>query len=129
VKLKLDANLGARGRRLLVEVGHDVATAESQGLALASDETLIAVCTAEGRALVTLDTDFANALRYPPAHYAGIVVVRTTPRATASDIEAALAALFRAVGDSLLTGRLLIVDATGRVREYSTAEDPEATRR
>jgi predicted nuclease of predicted toxin-antitoxin system len=107
VKLKLDANLGARGRRLLVEVGHDVATAESQGLALASDETLIAVCTAEGRALVTLDTDFANALRYPPAHYAGIVVVRTTPRATASDIEAALAALFRAVGDSLLTGRLL----------------------
>lgn len=129
MKLKLDANLGARGRRLLVEVGHDVATAESQGLALASDETLIAVCTAEGRALVTLDTDFANALRYPPAHYAGIVVVRTTPRATASDIEAALAALFRAVGDSLLTGRLLIVDATGRVREYSTAEDPEATRR
>jgi predicted nuclease of predicted toxin-antitoxin system len=129
VKLKLDANLGARGRRLLVEAGHDVASAESQGLALAPDETLIAVCTVEGRALVTLDTDFANALRYPPARYAGIVVVRTTPRATASDIEAALAALLRAVGDSLLTGRLLVVDATGRVREFSTAEDPEATRR
>jgi len=52
VKLKLDANLGTRGRQLLVEAGHDVSTAEVQSLALASDEMLIAVCAAEGRALV-----------------------------------------------------------------------------
>jgi predicted nuclease of predicted toxin-antitoxin system len=73
LKLKLDANLGTRGRRLLVDAGHDVSTAEVQNLALASDETLIAVCAAEERALVTLDLDFANAMRYPPARYAGIV--------------------------------------------------------
>jgi predicted nuclease of predicted toxin-antitoxin system len=121
VKLKLDANLGTRGRRLLVDAGHDVFTAESQGLALASDETLIAVCAAEGLALITLDTDFANAMRYPPARFAGIVVVRATPRATASDVEAALRALLRAVGDSDVAGRLLIVDPTGRVREYTSA--------
>jgi len=121
VKLKLDANLGARGRRLLVDAGHEVSTAESQGLALASDETLIAVCAAEGLALVSLDTDFANAMRYPPARYAGIVIVRTTPRATSSDVEAALGALLRAVGDSDVAGRLLIVDPTGRVREYTSA--------
>ena len=121
MKLKLDANLGARGRRLLVDAGHEVSTAESQGLALASDETLIAVCAAEGLALVSLDTDFANAMRYPPARYAGIVIVRTTPRATSSDVEAALGALLRAVGDSDVAGRLLIVDLTGRVREYTSA--------
>lgn len=126
MKLKLDANLGTRGRRLLVDAGHDVSTAEGQGLALASDETLIAVCTAEGLALVTLDTDFANAMRYPPARYAGIVVVRTTPRATASDVEAALGALLRAAGDSDVAGRLLIVDPTGRVREYSSSDESEA---
>lgn len=125
MKLKLDANLGTRGRRLLVGAGHDVSTAEVQDLALASDETLIAVCAAEGRALVTLDTDFANAMRYPPARYGGIVVVRATPRATASDIEAALGSLLRAVGDSHLAGRLLIVDATGRVREYSSARESQ----
>lgn len=126
MKLKLDANLGTRGRQLLVEAGHDLATAEVQGLALASDETLIAVCATEGRALVTLDTDFANAMRYPPARYAGIVVVRTSPKASASDIEAALGALLRAVGDARVTGRLLIVEPTGRVREYSYAEESDA---
>ena len=126
MKLKLDANFGTRGRRFLLDAGHDLSTAEGQGLALASDETLIAVCAAEGRALVTLDTDFANAMRYPPARYAGIVVVRATPRATASDIEAALGALLQAVGDSRVAGRLLIVEPTGRVREYSATDESEA---
>lgn len=123
MKLKLDANLGTRGHRLLVGAGHDVSTAASQGLARSSDETLIAVCTAEGRALLTLDTDFANALRYPPARHAGIVVVRAVPRATAGDIETALRAVLRAVGDSPLAGRLLIVEPSGRVREYSPIEE------
>ncbi len=53
MKLKLDANLGTRGHRLLVEAGHDVSTAEVQNLARAPDETVSAVCAAEGRALVT----------------------------------------------------------------------------
>jgi predicted nuclease of predicted toxin-antitoxin system len=126
VKVKLDANLGVRGRRLFHDAGHDVSTAEGQGLALASDETLIAACAGEGRALVTLDTDFANAMRYPPTRYAGIVVVRTTPKATSSDIEAALGALLQAVGDSRIEGRLLIADPTGREREYSSADPSEA---
>lgn len=62
MKLKLDANLGTRGCRRLVDGGHDVSTADIQSLAHASDETLIAACAAEGRALITLDTDFANAI-------------------------------------------------------------------
>jgi len=122
VKRKLDANLGTRGHRLLVDAGHDVSTAGLQGLARSPDEELIAVCAAEGRALITLDTDFANALRYPPTKYAGVVVIRTLPRATASDIEAALAALLGSVGHSTLAGRLLLVEPGGRVREYSPAE-------
>ena len=125
MKLKLDANLGTRGCRRLVDGGHDVSTADIQSLAHASDETLIAACAAEGRALITLDTDFANAIRYPPLRYAGIIVIRTTPRATASDIEAALGAVLQAVGDSAVTGRLLTVDSTGRVREYKPADEPK----
>jgi predicted nuclease of predicted toxin-antitoxin system len=92
------------------------------GLSQSPDELLIARCRGEGRALVTLDTDFANAMRYPPAKYEGIIVVRTSPRATASDIEAALSAFLDAVADSPISGRLLVVDPGGRVREYRPAE-------
>jgi hypothetical protein len=37
----------------------------------------------------------------------------------ATDIEVALGALLRALGDSLLAGRLLVVDTDGVVRAYS----------
>jgi predicted nuclease of predicted toxin-antitoxin system len=97
VKPKLDANLGVRGHRLLVEAGHDVSTAEVQGLARAADDALLATCTTEDRALVTLDTDFADAMRYPPGKAAGIVVLRTLPRATVDDIEFALRAVLAVV--------------------------------
>ncbi len=66
MKLKLDQNLGLRGERLLKGFGFDVATAAGQGLWRAADDALLAACVAEGRALVTLDVDFANPLRHPP---------------------------------------------------------------
>ena len=86
MKFKLDANVGTHGRRVLEDAKHDVSTAELQGLARSSDEALIEACTAEGRSLITLDTDFADAMRYPPSRYAGIVVVRTLPRTTAIEV-------------------------------------------
>lgn len=125
MKFKLDANLGTRGRRVLEDAEHDVSTAELQGLARSSDKTLIEACTAEGRSLVTLDTDFADAMRYPPSRYAGIIVVRTLPRTTAVEVEAAIRSLLGAVGDSTLEGRLLIVDTSGRVREYKPTDETE----
>ena len=122
MKLKLDANLGTRGQRFLVGAGHDVTTAAIQGLASASDDILLAACAEEGRALMTLDTDFADAMRHPPAASAGIVALRTLPRATVEDIEFALRAALRVIGEGLLVGRLLVVDHGGRVREYQPAD-------
>ena len=118
MKVKLDANLGRRGQAVLVEAGYDVATASEQSLASAPDGRLIAACRAEGRALVTFDTDFANPLAYPPRDYAGIVVLRMPPRATVADIEATLRAVVRVVTGQSLAARLLVADRTGRVREY-----------
>ena len=34
-----------------------------------------AVCRADGRALITLDTDFGNVRAYPPADHPGIIVL------------------------------------------------------
>ncbi|MFI5299401.1 MAG: DUF5615 family PIN-like protein [Polyangiales bacterium] len=123
MKVKLDANLGVRGRRLLLDAGHDVATAGEQQLATASDRDLLAMCAAEGRALITLDTDFANPLQHPPRDAAGIIVLRLSNRASLADIDDALRALLRAIGTEAMHGRLLVVDASGRVREYRPLDD------
>ena len=70
MKLKATPISVRAGAGFSLMLGTTCPPAESQRLALAFDETLIAVCAAEGLARVTVDTDFANAMRYPPARYA-----------------------------------------------------------
>lgn len=76
MRLKLDENLGRSAARVLVEAGHDVATVVGQGLAGGRDEELFRLCADEHRALVTLDLDFSNPLRFDPSAASGIVVLR-----------------------------------------------------
>jgi predicted nuclease of predicted toxin-antitoxin system len=52
MKLKLDENLGSRGRDLLLAAGHDVCTVPAQGLASATDEELASRCKEDGRVRV-----------------------------------------------------------------------------
>ncbi len=118
MKFKLDENLGRRGATQLSSHGHDVSTVEAQGLCSSSDADLIEVCRQEGRALLSLDLDFANPLRFPPRNYAGIVVLRLPPRAGSLEIEQALETLAAALGDQDLARKLWIVELA-RVREYA----------
>lgn len=122
MKLKLDENLGVRGKQLLDAAGHDACTVAAQKLTAADDRHLIEICRLEGRALVTLDVDFANPLVFPPADYAGIAVIRLPKRPTAADLQAGLETLVRALNVESLTGRLWIVER-GRVRIHQGAEE------
>ncbi len=121
MKLKLDENLGVRGKHVLDAAGHDACTVAAQKLTAADDRHLIEICRLEGRALVTLDVDFANPLVFPPADYAGIAVIRLPKRPTAADLQAGLETLVRALNVESLAGRLWIVER-GRVRIHQGAE-------
>ena len=76
MKLKLDENIDARLARLLRGAGHDAATVREQDLHGTDDIDLYQICISENRALVTLDLDFSNILRYPPEGTLGLVVLR-----------------------------------------------------
>jgi hypothetical protein len=75
------------------------------------------VCRPEGRCLVTLDLDFANPIRFPPAGYSGIAVLRPRSRPTAAGLIDLVRTLTEAVARTDIAGKLWIVEP-GQIREY-----------
>jgi len=121
LKIKLDENLGHRVEQLLGTAGHDVATVHDEDLCSASDERVIGAAREEQRCLVTLDLEFGNPLRFRPADYAGIAVLRLPAKPSYSDLEAAVRTLLAKL-DPSIRRRLWIVEA-GRIRVYQAIDD------
>jgi predicted nuclease of predicted toxin-antitoxin system len=121
VLIKLDENLGERGKQLFAEAGHDVAMVADQGLSGADDHRVIEVCAAERRCVVTLDLDFSNPFVFPPDQYAGIAVLRPR-RLTPNELYATVATLITALARSPIEGKLWTVERH-RIREYLPEKD------
>lgn len=117
MQLKLDENLGDRGRMLLRNAGHDVSTVADQGMTTAEDRELFDTCKREDRALVTLDLDFANPLQFPPRGSPGLAVLRLPRKPTAEDLRQVLRVLVRALEVEVLRDNLWIVEMD-RIRIY-----------
>ena len=114
---KLDENLGRGAAAQLQQAGHEVSTVPEQGLAGVSDRTLIEVCQAEGRCLVTLDLEFGNPLIFDPAHYPGIVVLRLPARPAPEGLVDAVQTLIGGLTQWSVAGKLWIIQRS-RIREY-----------
>lgn len=95
-----------------------MATVSGQRLSGASDETIFSGCADERRILVTLDFDFAQVLRFPPARAAGVVILSGPGRITAGLLDVLLAQLTAALPDQSIEGRLWIVEP-GRIRIHA----------
>lgn len=80
-----------------------------QGLGGQPDERVIDVCSREQRTLVTLDLDFSNILAYPPAKFAGIIVLRL-PNQAYLTVEAAIKRVLELLPQEPLVGMLWIVE-------------------
>ena len=116
MKIKLDENVHGDTKEALAGWGHDVTTVHDEALAGHPDIELAAAVRAERRCLVTFDLDFADARRYPPPEYAGIVVLRL--RVPTSKIQVRRLASFFA-SKPIVEGRLWIVDEA-RARDWTS---------
>jgi len=76
MKAKLDENLPMQIAPRLRTLGHDVHTAQDEGLSGSSDSDLWRAAQREGRTLITQDLDFSDARRFVPGTHHGIVLLR-----------------------------------------------------
>jgi len=116
---KLDENLGDRGLKLLREAGYDAMSAREQQLCGLPDSQVINVCSLEKRCLITLDTDFADTLTYPPEKHTGIVLLRLPKKPVFGDIDVAVDTVIKALNRGAdITGKLWVV-RYGTIRQFT----------
>ena len=109
MRLFLDENLSPAHSLYLRNKGYDAVAVVEVGLSGAPDEDVLHFAVAERRVLVTLDSDFANVIRFPPDATAGIVRLRVHPPAE-QKIRACIDRALLLLSNVDLTGRLAVVD-------------------
>lgn len=112
MKFKLDENLGSRWVPLFQEAGYEADTVIDENLSGTSDSTIFETCIREHLCLVTLDLDFADVLRFPPARTGGVAILRPPKGNSATILEQLILNLLRGLNSEFIAGRLWVVEAT-----------------
>ncbi len=116
-KFKVDENLPLDVAELLRQAGYDTLTVHDENLVGTHDSRIASVCQEEKRALITLDTGFANISAYPPNEYSGFIVLRLK-RQDKPHVIGVFSRLIKLIPKETLDQRLWIVDENRiRIRE------------
>jgi predicted nuclease of predicted toxin-antitoxin system len=114
---KTDENLPEQVADLLRQAGFDARTVLDQSLGGKPDPRIAEVCRDEGRALITLDLDFADIRVYPPFGSPGVIVLRPATQSI-RNIVLLTRHVIAFLASEPLAGRLWIVDDNQvRIRE------------
>ena len=93
-------------------LGHEAVDVREVGLGGADDAQIAAYAKERGLALITRDFDFSDIRNYPPAEYAGIIVLELPDDAAAATVVKVMESfLSQPQLLSQLTGRLAIVES------------------
>jgi predicted nuclease of predicted toxin-antitoxin system len=109
VNLLLDGNLSPLHASELRAEGYDAVAVLEIGLSGATDEQILHFAVENGRAIVTLDADFANIMRFPPEHTLGVVRLKVHPP-TEDKIRRAILRALLLLQNIDIAGRLAVVD-------------------
>jgi predicted nuclease of predicted toxin-antitoxin system len=108
MKLLLDHDVYAVTARWLASQGHDVVTANTAGLASASDREVLAAARRDARVLVTRDRDYGS-LVFLEGRSGGVVYLRISP-ATLDAVHDELATVFQRYTPDLLAHSFVVVE-------------------
>ncbi|MCX6053526.1 MAG: DUF5615 family PIN-like protein [Chloroflexi bacterium] len=109
MKFKVDENLPVDVCQLLQQTGYDCMSVHDQKMTGATDDILLTVCQSEGRIMLTLDLDFCDIRRYPPASYPGIIILRLEHQ-DKEHVVSVLRRIIPSLSSEQIENRLWIVD-------------------
>jgi predicted nuclease of predicted toxin-antitoxin system len=116
MRFLVDANLPLSTAARIQACGHEAVDVRSVSMGAADDSVIANHARENGFCLLTRDKDFGDIRNYPPADYAGIIVMDLPDETVANDVLRILESfLSRKEWLDLLQGRLAIVQP-GRVR-------------
>lgn len=117
MKLLIDENLPPRLAVLLSEAGHDAAHVRDLDAAGASDAQLIDLALADGRTIVSADTDFGALLAATAATAPSVILVREAVDLHPQELAQLLITCIEQLEAQLAAGAMVALTRTGaRVR-------------
>jgi predicted nuclease of predicted toxin-antitoxin system len=109
MKLLLDMPVSPKLEAWLGGKGHDVVHAASRGLDRATDEELLDLALAEGRVIVTADTDFPQLLALSRQSAPGVILFRGGNYSTTA-MEGLLERALATIPEPTLAASICVID-------------------